>query len=73
MPSKNEFCDGGLNLGQKTNHQRKFITDSYDKSPVLSITFQTDIKRTGLPVSQVADEVRYTGLIEMQEIVVPDG
>ena len=52
--------------------------DSYDKRPVLSATIHPDIKRTlvamsertGLTVSQVTDEVLYTGLIEMQELDV---
>ena len=47
--------------------------DSYEKRPVLSATIHPDIKRTlvsisertGMTVSQVADEVLYTGLIEM--------
>jgi hypothetical protein len=46
------------------------------KRPVLSATIHPDIKktlvsmseRTGMSVSQVTDEVLYTGLIEMQEI-----
>jgi len=50
--------------------------DSYEKRPVLSATIHPDIKRTlvsmskrtGMSVSQVADEVLYTGLIEMQEL-----
>ena len=50
--------------------------DSYEKRPVLSATIHPDIKRTlvsmsegtGLTVSQVTDEVLYTGLIEMQEL-----
>jgi len=50
--------------------------DSYEKRPVLSATIHPDIKRTlvsmskrtGLTVSQVADEVLYTGLLEMQEL-----
>ena len=50
--------------------------DSYEKRPVLSATVHTDIKRTlvamskrtGMTVSQVADEVLYTGLLEMQEL-----
>ena len=50
--------------------------DSYEKRPVLSATIHPDIKRTlvsmskrtGMTVSQVADEVLYTGLIEMQEM-----
>ena len=50
--------------------------DSYEKRPVLSATIHPDIKRTlvaisertGMTVSQVADEVLYTGLIEMLEM-----
>jgi len=50
--------------------------DNYEKRPVLSATIHPDIKRTlvamsdrtGLSVSQVTDEVLYTGLIEMQEL-----
>ncbi|MEC8185223.1 MAG: hypothetical protein VX208_09055, partial [SAR324 cluster bacterium] len=50
--------------------------DSYEKRPVLSATIHPDIKRTlvsmsnrtGMTVSQVADEVLFTGLIEMQEL-----
>ena len=50
--------------------------DSYEKRPVLSATIHPDIKRTlvsmskrtGMTVSQVADEVLYTGLIKMQEL-----
>ena len=46
---------------------------------VLSATIHPDIKRTlvgmsertGLTVSQVADEVLYTGLIEMKELEAP--
>ena len=53
--------------------------DSYEKRPVLSATIHPDIKRTlvsmskrtGLTVSQVADEVLYTGLIEMHELDAP--
>ena len=48
----------------------------YVKRPVLSATIHPDIKRilvtiserTGMSVSQVTDEVLYTGLIEMQEL-----
>ena len=54
--------------------------DSYEKRPVLSATIHPDIKRTlvaiskrtGMTVSQVADEVLYKGLIEMQELDAPD-
>ena len=50
--------------------------DDYEKRPVLSATIHPDIKRTlvaiskrtGMTVSQVTDEVLYTGLLEMQEL-----
>ena len=50
--------------------------DNYEKRSVLSATIHPDIKRTlndisertGMNVSQVTDEVLYTGLIEMQEM-----
>ena len=50
--------------------------DNYEKRSVLSATIHPDIKktlvsmseRTGLSISQVTDEVLYTGLIEMQEM-----
>ena len=50
--------------------------DNYEKHPVLSATIHTDIKktlvsmseRTGMSISQVTDEVLYTGLVEMQEL-----
>ena len=53
--------------------------DDYEKRPVLSATIHPDIKRTlvsmskrtGMTVSQVADEVLYTGLIEMHELDAP--
>ena len=48
----------------------------YEKRPLLSSTIHPDLKRTlvamsertGMTVSQVTDEVLYTGLIEMQEM-----
>jgi len=48
----------------------------HEKRPVLSATIHPDLKctlvamseRTGMSVSQVTDEVLYTGLIEMQEL-----
>ena len=48
----------------------------YEKRPVLSATIHPDIKktlvsmseRTGMSISQVTDEVLYTGLGEMQEM-----
>ena len=49
--------------------------DDYEKRPVLSATIHPDLKRTLVAmsehtgiVSQVTDEVLYTGLIEMQEL-----
>ena len=50
--------------------------DDYEKRPVLSATVHPDIKRTlvtisertGMTVSQVTDEVLYTGLVGMQEM-----
>ena len=53
--------------------------DSYEKRPVLSATIHPDIKRTlvgmskrtDMTVSQVTDEVLYTGLLEMQELDAP--
>jgi hypothetical protein len=50
--------------------------DNYEKRPVLSATIHPDLKRTivamsertSLSISQVTDEVLYTGLIEMQEL-----
>ena len=50
--------------------------DNYVKRPVLSATIHPDIKktlvsmseRTGMSISQVTDEVLYTGLVEMQEL-----
>ena len=51
----------------------------YEERPVLSSTIHPDIKnplvaiskRTGVCVSQVTDEVLYTGLIEIQELGAP--
>jgi hypothetical protein len=50
--------------------------NNYEKRPVLSATIHPDLKctlvamseRTGLSISQVTDEVLYTGLVEMQEL-----
>ena len=58
------------------NNVRVPRRDSYVKRPVLSATIHPDIKktlvsmseRTGMSVSQVTDEVLYTGLIDMQEM-----
>ena len=48
----------------------------YEKRPLFSSTIHPDIKRTlvampertGMSVSQVTDEVLYTGLVEIQEL-----
>ena len=58
------------------NNVRVPRRDNYVKRPVLSATIHPDIKktlvsmseRTGLSISQVTDEVLYTGLVEMQEL-----
>ncbi len=58
------------------NNVRVPRRDNYEKRPVLSATIHPDIKktlvsmsvRTGLSISQVTDEVLYTGLVEMQEL-----
>ncbi len=58
------------------NNVRVPRRDNYEKRPVLSATIHPDLKRTlvamsertGLSISQVADEVLYTGLVEMQEL-----
>jgi hypothetical protein len=50
--------------------------DDYEKRPVLSATVHPDIKRTlvtisertSMSISQVTDEVLYTGLVEMHEL-----
>jgi len=63
-------------LAKATDHSRGVTLGS-----VLSATIHPDIKRTlvamsertGMTVSQVADEVLYTGLIEMQELDLPEG
>jgi hypothetical protein len=58
------------------NNVRVPRRDNYEKRPVLSATIHPDIKktlvsmseRTGLSVSQVTDEVLYTGLVKMLEL-----
>jgi len=58
------------------NNVRVHRRDNYEKRPVLSATIHPDIKktlvsmseRTGLSISQVTDEVLYTGLVGMQEL-----
>ena len=59
-----------------SNNVRVPRRDNYQKRLVLSATIHPDLKRTlvamsertGMSVSQVTDEVLYTGLIEMQEM-----
>ena len=58
------------------NNVRVPRRDNYEKRPVLSATIHPDLKRTivaisertGMSVSQVTDEVLYTGLVEMYEM-----
>ena len=58
------------------NNVRVPRRENYEKRPVLSATIHPDIKktlvsiseRTGMSVSQVSDEVLYTGLVEMCEL-----
>ena len=58
------------------NNVRVPRRDNYQNRPVLSATIHPDLKRTlvamsertGMTVSQVTDEVLYTGLIQMQEM-----
>ena len=58
------------------NNVRVPRRDNYENRPVLSATIHPDIKktlvsiseRTGMTVSQVTDEVLYTGLVEMYEL-----
>ena len=64
----------GLKISSE-NYENLWRED-YEKRLVLSATIHPDIKktlvsiskRTGLSISQVTDEVLYTGLIEMQEL-----
>ena len=58
------------------NNVRVPRRDNYQKRPVLSATIHPDIKKTlvsmsestGMSVSQVTDEVLYTGLVQMHEL-----
>ena len=58
------------------NNVRVPRREDYEKRLVLSATIHPDIKktlvsmseRTGLSISQVTDEVLYTGLVEMHEL-----
>ena len=61
------------------NNVRVPRRNNYEKRPVLSATIHPDLKHTlvamskltGMTVSQVVDEVLYTGLIEMHELDAP--
>ena len=65
-----------MSLNMNIRNIRVPRRDDYEKRPVLSATIHPDIKRslldiserTGMSVSQVSDEVLYTGLIQMQEL-----
>ncbi len=58
------------------NNVRVPRREDYEKRPVLSATIHPDLKRTlvamsertGMSISQVTDEVLYTGLLEMLEL-----
>ena len=83
MDSKGEIKGGKMFEDPRLdlNKIRVPRRDNYENRPVLSATIHPDIKRTlvgmsertGLTVSQVTDEVLYTGLIEMQELDLPEG
>ena len=78
MDSKGEIKGGKMLEDPRLDRNKIRVPrrDNYEKRPVLSATIHPDIKRTlvgmsertGMTVSQVADEVLYTGLIEMQEL-----
>ena len=64
-------------INQHKGTSKNWISINFiEKRPVLSATIHPDLKRTlvamsertGLSISQVTDEVLYTGLVEMQEI-----
>ena len=56
----------------KALHTRKTFLDFhigvYQPCPDLKRTLVAMSERTGLSISQVTDEVLYTGLVEMQEL-----
>ena len=72
-------------MTEKYNQQAKGSTkvprrDSFEKRPLLSVTLHPDIvrllrkiaKRQEMGVSQVTDEVLYSGLIALGEIKLPN-
>ena len=69
------FCVGNTVGTDNISIYYKAKSD-YVKRPVLSATIHPDLKRTlvamskrtGMSVSQVTDEVLYTGLVDMQEM-----
>jgi hypothetical protein len=81
--SEDNINDGVANTNEiledprlSRNNVRVPRRDNYQNRPVLSATIHPDIKRTlvamsertGMSISQVTDEVLYTGLVEMQEL-----
>ena len=78
MDSKGEIKGGKMLEDPRLDRNKIRVPrrDNYEKRPVLSATIHPDIKRTlvgmsertGMTVSQVTDEVLYTGLLEMQEL-----
>ena len=68
--------DSGLLREFQISNDRVPSRDNYEKRPVLSATIHPDLKRNlvamserkGLSISQVKDEVLYTGLVQMQEL-----
>ena len=56
--------------GCKTTHPNLHKVVSLICTPTTTYSFVIS-KRTGTTVSQVADEVHYTGLLEMQEMDAP--
>ena len=78
---RNADIQGDKDRGEKMLEDPRLHRDrdSYEKRPILLATIHPDIKRTlvamskrtGMTVSQVADEVLYSGLIQMQELDAP--
>ena len=70
------MCSLTPHLTPKVHPSPASQPSDYQKRPVLSATIHPDLKRTlvamskrtGMSVSQVTDEVLYTGLVEMQEM-----
>ena len=72
-------------MTEKYNQQSKVSTevpkrDSFEKRPLLSVTLHPDIvrllrkiaKRQEMGVSQVTDQVLYSGLIALGELELPN-